>query len=166
MRNFRVIAAAIAFAAGMLVGLGGCATAGGSTAPLPGPDGRVDLGSPGAQVATYDGVPFYPACGNETLAYEGKVWFSFRPENPADFPIAAGVAADEASAAGTGTSGVAAASAPGGASTSIGMVIAPGPGDDMGTLTVYENGFAYWVSDSGDLDTWLTNTKIEYLWVC
>ncbi len=165
MRNFRVIAAAIAFAAGLLVGIGGCATPGGSLEPLPGPDGRVDLGSPGAQVATYDDVQFYPACGNETLSYEGKTWFSFRPENPGDFPMA-GAAADAASAAGPGASGVAAASAPGGASTSLGMVIAPGPGDDVGTLTVYEKGFAYWVSDSGDVDTWLTNTKIEYLWVC
>ena len=158
MRNFRVIAAALAFAAGMLVGIGGCATPGGSSGPLPGPDGRIDLGSPGDQIATYDGVSLYPACGNETLSYEGKIWFSFRPENPEDFP------APDASAA--SLSGVAGASAPGTVSASVGMVIAPGPGDDVGTLTVYEDGFAYWVSDSGDLDTWLTNTEIEYLWVC
>ena len=144
--------------------LAGCATPGGSPGPQPGPDGRVDLGSPGDQIATYDGVRLYPACGNETLTYEGKVWFTFRPANPEDFPVPR--AAAHATAAARGLTGSGAASAPGTVSASVGMVIAPGPGDDVGTLTVYEDGFAYWVSDSGDLDTWLTNTKIEYLWVC
>ncbi len=165
MRSFRVVAAAVAFAAGLLLGIGGCATPGGSPDPLPGPDGRLDLGSPGAQIATYLGVRFYPACGNETLAYEGKVWFPFRPTNPEDFPQAVAGATD-AAAAGRGLTGSGAASVPGTASASVGMVIAPGPGDDVGTLTVYDGGFAYWISDSGDLDTWLTDTKIEYLWVC
>ncbi len=165
MKKFRVIAAAVAFAAGMLLGIGGCAAPGGSPGPVPGPDGRIDVGSPGAQIATYDGVRFYPACGNETLAYEGKVWFPFRPANPEDSPMP-GAATDDAAAAARGFTGTGAPSAPGTISASAGMVIAPGPGDDVGTLTVHEGGFAYWVSDSGDLDTWLTDTKIEYLWVC
>lgn|GEM_PF-755746 len=165
MRNFRVIAAAVAFAAGLLVGIAGCAAPGGLPGSVTTPDGRLDLGSPGAQIATYDGVRFYPACGNETLAYEGKVWFPFRPTNPEDFPIAR-AAADDATAAARGLPGMAGASAPGTVSASVGMVVAPGPGDDVGTLTVYDGGFAYWISESGDLDTWLTNTKIEYNWVC
>lgn len=155
-----MVAAAIAFAAGMLVGIGGCASFGGSPGPQPGPDGRMDLGSPGARIATYEGVSFYPACGNETLAYEGKLWFPFAPANPEDFPT------PDATAAAVGLGGVAAASEPGTVSASVGMVIAPGPGDDVGTLTAYDGGFAYWVSDSGDLDTWLTNTKLEYTWAC
>ncbi len=165
MRKFRVIAAAVAFAAGMLLGIGGCATPSASPGPVPGPDGRLELGSPGAQIATFDGVSFYPACGNETLAYEGKVWFPFRPANPEDFPMA-GAATDDATAAARGLTGSGAAGGLGVVSASIGMVIAPGPGDDVGTLTVYDGGFAYWISESGDLDTWLTTTKIEYLWVC
>lgn len=160
-----MVAAAVAFALGMLVGISGCAALGGSPGPVPGPDGRMDLGIPGDSMGTYDGVRFYPACGNETLAHEGKVWFPFRPANPEDFPTA-GAGADDAPAMDRGPTGSGAASAPGTVSVSVGMVIAPGPGDDLGTLTVYEGGFAYWVSDSGDLDTWLTNTKIEYLWVC
>lgn len=160
-----MLAAAIAFAAGMLVGISGCATLGGSPAPLPGPDGRLDLGIPGDQIATYDGVRFYPACGNETLAHEGKVWFQFRPANPEDFPMA-GAVADDATTSARALAGSGTASGPGTVSASVGMVIAPGPGDDVGTLTVYERGFAYWVSDSGDLDAWLTNTKIEYNWAC
>ena len=158
MRNFRVVAAAIAFAAGLLLGISGCTAPGSLPGPVPGPDGRLDLGSPGAQIATYDGVRFYPACGNETLAHEGKVWFPFRPANPEDFP--------QRDASAASLPGLAGASGPGTVSASVGMVIAPGPGDDVGTLTVYEGGFAYWISDSGDLDTWLTNTKIEYNWAC
>ena len=40
------------------------------------------------------------------------------------------------------------------------------PGDDTGTLTIYDDGTAYWVSDNGDLDTWLTTDEITYEWVC
>lgn len=145
--------------------LTGCAALGGSPGPVPGTDGRMDMGSPGDQIGTYEGVRFYPACGNETLAYEGKVWFPFRPANPEDFPIA-GAAEDDATTSARGLAGSGAAAGPGAVAASVGMVIAPGPGDDVGTLTVYKGGFAYWVSDSGDLDTWLTNTKIEYGWVC
>ena len=46
------------------------------------------------------------------------------------------------------------------------MVAAPEPGDDVGTLTQYENGFAYWISDSGYISTWLTTTPLTYNWVC
>src|SRR5665811_501805 len=97
VRNFRVVAAAIAFAAGLLLGISGCTAPGSLPGPVPGPDGRLDLGSPGAQIATYDGVRFYPACGNETLAHEGKVWFPFRPANPDDFPVAGAATGDAAS---------------------------------------------------------------------
>lgn len=48
----------------------------------------------------------------------------------------------------------------------VGAVVAPGPGDDLGTLVIYENDLAYWEPDSGTLSTWLTNTKIEYNWAC
>ncbi len=165
MKTFRVVGAAAAFAVGMIISMGGCATPGGSPGPLPEPDARMDLGSPGAQTATYESVTFYPACGNETLAHEGEKWFPFTPENPEDFPTPASVAND-AGAAGEALSKGATASAPGRVSASLGTAIAPGPGDDVGTLTVYEDGFAHWVSDSGDLDTWLTDTELTYNWVC
>ncbi|PKQ18945.1 MAG: hypothetical protein CVT68_00855 [Actinobacteria bacterium HGW-Actinobacteria-8] len=165
MRLFRVVGAAVAFAVGMLIGIAGCATPDGSPGPVPGPGVRIELGSPGDQIATYDGVRFYPACGNETLGFDGRLWFPFTPANPEDFPTP-GAAADDAAATASGFTRSGAGSGQGTASTSVGMVIAPGPGDDVGTLTVYEGGFAYWVSDSGDVDTWLTTTKIEYNWVC
>ncbi len=165
MRKFTLVAAAIAFAVGVLVGISGCASPGGLPGPVPGPDERVDLGKPGAQIASYDDVRFYPACGNETLAHDGKVWFPFHAANPEYFPMV-GVVADDATAAARGYSGGGAASGFGTVSASIGMVVAPGPGDDVGTLTVYEKDLAYWLSDSGDLDTWLTTTKLEYTWAC
>ncbi len=169
MKTFRLVGAAVAFAVGMLIGMGGCAAPGAPLGPVPVPDGTLDLGSPGAQVATYQDVKFYPACGNETLDYQGKTWFPFRPANLEDFPGADGATnADASAAAATGIGG---ASSPGTASASVRAlslpaVVAPGPGDDVGTLTVYEKGFAYWVSDSGDLDTWLTNHELTYNWAC
>lgn len=157
-----MVGAAVAFAVGMLIGMGGCATSADPLAPVPNPDGQLDLGSPGTQIATYEDVQFYPACGNETLAHDGKLWFPFRPANPEDFPDPSAKAdADAAVSMRDGT-----ASSPGTVSVAVGMVVPPGPGDDVGTLTVYEGGFAYWISDSGNLDTWLTTTTIEYLWMC
>ena len=49
---------------------------------------------------------------------------------------------------------------------SVRRVVAPGPGDDVGTLVIYKNDLAYWQADSGDLHTWLTNQKLEYGWAC
>ncbi|GMA35439.1 hypothetical protein [Demequina litorisediminis] len=45
-------------------------------------------------------------------------------------------------------------------------VAAPEPGQDKGVLTVYEGGLAHWASAFGDLDTWLTDTEIQYRWAC
>jgi hypothetical protein len=45
-------------------------------------------------------------------------------------------------------------------------VVAPGPGDDIGTLVVWSDGVARWVSDSRDLDVWMVDDEITYGWVC
>jgi hypothetical protein len=39
-------------------------------------------------------------------------------------------------------------------------VVDPGPGDDIGTLTVWADGVARWESDSGNLATWLVDDEI------
>jgi len=93
-------------------------------------------------------VVYYPACGNETLIYEGKTWY----------PISRDWA--------TPTTQAFAASGGRGISASVPMVAPPGPGDDLGTLYVYQEGRAYWVSDNGSLDTWLTLVPQTYNWVC
>jgi len=108
------------------------------------------------KVGTYTDVPFYPACGNEILEYEGSIWYPLLPDDqkpaPTDLPEPTGQAAG--------------ASGGRGISASVHLVVAPGPGDDTGTLTIYDDGTAYWVSDNGHLDTWLTTDEITYEWVC
>jgi len=155
MRPIRVLAlaAAAAFA------IAGCAAQG--------PDRHnwntsYDYGVPGQGSASYASVAYYPACSNEILNFDGRAWFPFMPSNAADFPsdpllavpasLSASGAQDEA--------GLMGGAGP------IGAVVAPGPGDDVGTLVIYENGLAYWQADSGGLHTWLTNHKIEYNWAC
>lgn len=41
----------------------------------------------------------------------------------------------------------------------------PGPGDDVGTLLVYENGLVRFESDSGQV-SWLSNEQRTYEWEC
>ena len=42
----------------------------------------------------------------------------------------------------------------------------PEPGDDAGTMVIYEGGHAYWESENGALNTWLTTTELDYNWIC
>lgn len=143
----------------LLAALGGCATV---TPGGPHNGGEPhDYGVPGAVESVATGVRYYPACGDETLDHDGRRWFQFTPSNLQDFPdpaVALDSRADAPAGVGGGAPGAVAASAP--------RVVAPGPGDDIGTLVVYAEGFAYWVSDSGRLDTWLTSREQRYNWVC
>ncbi len=45
-------------------------------------------------------------------------------------------------------------------------VVEPGPGDAFGTLVVWADGVAQWLSDSRDLDVWMIDDEIIYNWVC
>jgi len=124
-----------------------------TASPIGGGAQTYDLGTPGKAVSVTPDVRFYPACGNETVAIDGVRWYQFDPSNPDDYPdptldILPMI---------EGWPGM---------GSSLPRVIAPGPGDDVGTLVVYENDLAYWVSDSHDLDTWLTTRVIDYNWVC
>jgi hypothetical protein len=122
------------------------------------PGASYDYGTPGAVVAIYAGVAYYPACGNETLDFDDRLWFPFFPSN------AAGLPPDPLSEMPGFVASDAAASAV--VEGPVGAVVAPGPGDDLGTLVIYENELAYWQSDSGTLRTWLTTSEIEYNWAC
>jgi hypothetical protein len=152
--------AAGALAAAAALWLGGCAA--GPEAPS-GPvdwDEQLDLGEPGPVIQIVEDVEFYPACGNETLMHAGTTWYPFTRADGTDAPDPSALgregSGDRASAAWARASAVRAVPA----------VVAPGPGDDVGTLVEYEGGFAHWVSDSGELRTWLTTTEITYAWVC
>jgi len=104
---------------------------------------------PSGYTGVDENVAFYPACGNETLEHAGRTWFPIERD---DWPTPDAQALGASGGRGLGMSAT--------------MVAAPGPGDDVGTLYVYPEGRAYWVSDSGDLDTWLTLVPQTYAWVC
>ena len=113
--------------------------------------------APGAPTKTLVLAGYYPACGNETLEVDGTTWY---PINRPDWEAPNFDGPTPAAAQVTGASGGR------GISASVPMVAAPGPGDDHGTLVIYDNGTAYWNSDSGNIHTWLTTAPQTYNWVC
>ena len=145
-----MLALAVALAATLV----GCAA--NPRVPLDGGAGPYDLGTPGSVVSTTPHLSYYPACGNEILTVDGRRWYPFTPANLGQSP------APSASALGpAGGSG-----GPGAIGMSVRRVVAPGPGDDVGTLVVYENNLAYWRSDSGRISRWLTTREMHYNWAC
>jgi hypothetical protein len=110
-------------------------------------------------VGVYEAIGFYPACGNETLDHEGVTWYplahsGFDPMDPALQDRADEVlAVEREDSPVAGVHGLA-------------RVPSPGPGDDIGTLVVWADGVARWVSKSRDLDVWLIDDEIVYTWVC
>lgn len=105
-------------------------------------------------VGAYEGVEFYPACGDEQLEHEGVVWYQVQEfEYPEIYDRAANGYREQAPES-VAVHGFAA------------RVVAPGPGDDIGTLVVWSDGVAYFVSDSGDLHAWLVQEELTYTWVC
>jgi hypothetical protein len=153
-----MLAVAVALAATLV----GCASQGGG--PLDGGAGPYDLGTPGAVVSTTPHLSYYPACGNEILTFDGTRWYIFAPANSGDFPTAP---LADTSAPATGALGVADGSrGPGGIAMGVHRVVAPGPGDDVGTLVIYKNNLAHWESDSGRLSRWLTTREMHYNWAC
>ncbi len=123
-------------------------------------DSTYDYGTPAAAISTHANVTYYPACGNEVLTFEGRTWFQFKPMHPDAMP------SDPLSTAPLPTTDPADAVQTAAYAGPVGAVVAPGPGDDVGTLVIYENDLAYWEADSGSLSRWLTNHQIEYGWVC
>jgi len=115
-----------------------------------------DYGKPGAAIQAYAEVVYYPACRNEALTVDGVKWSPYQVLNTQDLPT------DPLSEAPSPSpvSGLDVVAEP------VGAVVPPGPGDDVGTLVIYENDLAYWESDSGELRTWLTNRDIMYSWAC
>jgi hypothetical protein len=110
-------------------------------------------------VGVYEDVAFYPACGNETLDHLGTTWFpAFRPgrESSEREPQAEADALLAAPRAESPVQGI----------HGFTRVVSPGPGDDIGTLVIWADGVARWVSNSRDLDVWMINQKVAYSWEC
>lgn len=114
---------------------------------------------PVAIVGVHEGVEFYPACGNEILDHLGVTWFSIVAAGGVPVDPALQPQVDEVFSSEREPSPVA-------GKRGLVRVAAPGPGDDIGTLVVWADGVARWVSDSGDLDQWLVADEIQYMWVC
>jgi len=139
MRRLRRILAGATIALGLGVAMTGCAS--------------TTVEAPGAQQSVVKDVEFYPACGNETLTLDGVTWYSFVPEDLEAFPTPLALGnADSWPSIGT--------------SRSMHKVVPPGPGDDTGSLVVYDGGYAYFRSDNGALTSWLTTEKIDYNFAC
>lgn len=129
------------------------------------------LGRSGAPVVVdvHLGVSYYGACGNEVLQYRGRTYWPMLPEElegldlqqqrallaPPDSPSSA----QDSTHTDTARQGVVVAAA------ALPLVAPPGPGDDTGTLTVFSDEVAHFISDSGN-ETWLTTASRSYGWVC
>lgn len=105
----------------------------------------------------YEQINFYPACGNEILTHQGVTWYpivhvGFEPMNRS-----LQVRVDE-------VLGVRRDRMP--RTDGFARVAPPGPGDDVGTLVVWADGVARWVSDSGELDVWMVDDEVIYAWEC
>jgi hypothetical protein len=123
------------------------------------PDTTVSATPPVEIVGVYEAIGFYPACGNEALDHEGVTWYplvhsGFDPMDPAlQDRVDEVLAVEREDSPVSGVDGFA-------------RVPAPGPGDDIGTLVVWADGVARWVSKSRDLDVWMIDDEIVYTWDC
>lgn len=110
-------------------------------------------------VGVFDGVEFYPACGNEPLEHDGVVWYQVQQsEYPEIYERAANGYRENIPAQVTARGFALHGFAP--------LVAPPGPGDDIGTLVVWSDDVAWFVSDSGNLTAWLVREELTYPWEC
>ncbi len=105
-------------------------------------------------VEVHEGVDFYPACGNEQLELDGVVWYQVQQSEYPEIYDRAVNGYRENVPERVRVQGFAPRVAP------------PGPGDDIGTLVVWSDDVAYFVSDSGDLTAWLVREELTYRWEC
>ncbi len=99
----------------------------------------------------FDGFQYYGACGNETVLVGETTFYPLLPDELARLDESR--YASEAPPTTGAKSGLAA------------RVVPPGPGDDVGTMLVFEDGIARFESESGRV-RWLTDQEHTYNWEC
>jgi hypothetical protein len=102
-------------------------------------------------------VEYYPACQNSSVTIDERLWWPVPgpewrglPGLLAEYEAIISVERQDPvdPAAGIRT-----------------RVPGPGPGDDIGTLFIYADGYARFITDNG-LGIWLTTDEQTYNWVC
>ena len=103
-------------------------------------------------VERFDDVDYYIACADVPVEVDGVTWYPVSDWGPGVEQLYDEITSVDREAPG-GPIGFAPAVAP------------PGPGDDVGTVWVYADGYALFESDSGQT-IWLTQEELTYDWVC
>ncbi len=99
----------------------------------------------------FDGFQYYGACRNETVMVGATMFYPLLQEQLDRLDVSR--YATEAPPTTGAKSGLAA------------RVVPPGPGDDIGTMIVFEDGIARFESESGRV-LWLTDQEQTYDWEC
>lgn len=146
--NKRLSALSIA----LVLALSACGEASTEAPGAPGgPETSSTSTDPHAVQAVYENVSYYGACGNEVLHHDSLTLYPLHDDEEIDVT---------SYSAGSGLPFYGF-----GMGLRVPAISEPGPGDDVGTLTLYADGYARFVSDSGT-EIWLTQEQRDYNWVC
>lgn len=99
-------------------------------------------------VETVEDFAYYNPCANEPVQVGQQTFYPLLQDEIADLDRELYVAEEQGSPL-----------------TGMLRVAPPGPGDDVGTMTLYEDGVARYVADSGD-ESWFDDQERTYNWVC
>ena len=99
------------------------------------------------------------ACGNESLEHDGVTWYQVQRSEHTEAWARAAEGNREAIPDDVGVQGF----APHGFGA---RVAPPGPGDDVGTLVVWSDDVAWFVSENGQYTAWLVREEPTYGWEC
>jgi hypothetical protein len=124
-------------------------------------DGNDDVASPTDSIvpitAVYEGVEFFPACGNETLSHLGVTWYPIQRDPSVGEAMLEAIERVDS---------VEREQPPVGIARGLAGGFEPRPGDDVGTLVIWADGVAMWFSDSGNLGQFLVDDEMESAWMC